>query len=206
MVITEISAQKKKGRYNLFVDNSFYSGIDAETIVKHGLKVGTEIDKDCLEELVVESETRSAFDKLITIISRQLYSKRDIELKLIKYGYNKIAIEQAIKKAEEYGYINDKTYAKIIVDSKKLKSKMEIKNSLFLKGIKQDIIVEQVKDIDEEEETERAMIIAEKYMKNKDSSEKNIAGLYNYLMRRGFNSSSISKVLKRYKIEYYEEG
>ena len=38
MVITEISAQKKKGRYNLFVDNSFYSGIDAETIVK-SLKV-----------------------------------------------------------------------------------------------------------------------------------------------------------------------
>ena len=33
MVITDISAQKKKGRYNLFVDNVFYSGVGEEALI-----------------------------------------------------------------------------------------------------------------------------------------------------------------------------
>ena len=65
MIITEISSQKKKGRYNLFVDGSFYSGVDGETIIKAGLKVGKEVDKQFLEEVILESETRSAFEKLL---------------------------------------------------------------------------------------------------------------------------------------------
>ena len=36
MIITEISPQKHKGRYNLFVDDAFYSGIDDEVIDDSG--------------------------------------------------------------------------------------------------------------------------------------------------------------------------
>ena len=201
MVITEINAQKRKGRYNIFVDGTFYSGLDAETIIKAGLKVGVEIDKEGLEEIVLESETRSAFEKLIGVISRQMYSKKDLETKLFKYGYNKSAIDGAIAKAEEYGYINDELYAKMLVDAKPLKSKMEIKNALFLKGINSNLIAEQTEKISIEEEIERALKIAEKYMKNKEINEKTIAGLYNYLARRGFVSASINKVLRAYKYD-----
>ena len=132
MIITEISAQKRKGRYNLYVDGAFYSGVDAETIVKAGLKVGSEVDKKSLDELIMECEVRSAFDKLIGLISRQMYSKRDLEKKLLDKGYSHECIKKATEKAEEYGYINDELYAKLLVESKTLKSKREIKNSLFL--------------------------------------------------------------------------
>lgn len=201
MLITEINAQKRKGRYNIFVDNSFYSGLDSETIVKYGLKVGLEIDKKKLSELVVESEVRSAFEKVINLISRQMYSKHDLTTKLVKYGYNKEAIEGAIAKAEEYGYINDEMYAKMLVDIKPLKSKMEIKNALFLKGINANIIKNQTESIDVEEEKERALKISGKYVKNKEINEKTIAGLYGYLARRGFSSVAIKHVLKHYKYD-----
>ena len=201
MIITDINAQKRKGRYNIYVDGSFYSGVDAETIVKAGLKVGKEVDKTTLEELVLESEVRSAFEKLLSLISRQMYSKRDLEKKLINYGYSSNCISKAIEKAEEYGYINDELYAKLLVESKTLKSKREIKNSLFLKGISSNIIDEKLEPIDSEEEKQRAIIIAKKYMKNKDVNEKTMAGLYAYLARRGFVSESINHVLRSYKFD-----
>ena len=205
MIITDINPQKRKGRYNLYVDGGFYSGIDAETIVKAGLKTGIEVTKERLEELVIESETRSAFEKLIGIISRQMYSKRDIYQKLLKYGYSDICIQRAIEKAEEYNYIDDKAYAKALVESKPLKSKLEIKNALFIKGIKSVDAEEYLEKISQEEEAERAIVLAKKYMKNREADQKTMAGLYAFLSRRGFGSASVRKVLESYKFDQFED-
>ena len=204
MIITEINQQKKKGRYNLYIDGSFYGGVDAETIVKNGIKVGMEIDQVFLENVIIESETRLAFEKLLNLISRQMYSKKDLELKLFNKGFSKIVVDRAVAKAEEYGYIDDQLYAKLLVESKPLKSKREIKNALFLKGLSSNIIEDKICKIDEEEETSRAKVISEKYIKNKEINEKTMSGLYAYLARRGFNSGSISKVLRMYKYEVEE--
>ena len=204
MVITDIQSQKKKGRYNLFVDGVFYSGIDAETLVKSALKKGSEIEKPRLEELVKSSEARSAFDKAINILSRGEQTKKDIKQKLLKYGYKESIIDEAIKKAEEYGYINDKEYAKMLVKAKSLKSRKEIKYSLYTKGIDRNIVDEVSETISDNEESERAIAVASKYMKNKEVNSKSLAGLYAYLYRKGFMVDSIKRALKEYKIDDFD--
>lgn len=204
MVITDIQSQKKKGRYNLFVDGVFYSGIDAETLVKSALKKGSEIEKPRLEELVKSSEVRSAFDKAINILSRGEQTKKDIKQKLLKYGYKESIIDEAIKKAEEYGYINDKEYAKMLVKAKSLKSRKEIKYSLYTKGVDRNIVDEVSETISDNEESERAIAIASKYMRNKEVNSKSLAGLYAYLYRKGFMVDCIKRALKEYKIDDFE--
>lgn len=205
MIITDINAQRKKGRYNLFVDNVFYSGVGEEAIVKNGLKIGSEITKDELEEVVTESEERSAFEKLISLISKQMYTKFEIKQKLLNYGFNDSVVNSAIKKAEEYGYVNDELYAKLLVDAKKNKSKLEIKFILYKKGINNSIICKETEKIDENQEKENAVKLADKYMKNKEINQKTIAGLYGYLSRKGFISSSVNYALKKYKFDEFEE-
>lgn len=205
MVITEISNQKKKGRYNLFVDGEFYSGIDAEGIVKAGLKVGFETSKEQLDEIIIESEKRSAFAKLIDIISRQMKTKKEIESKLIQYGYNKIAIKLAIKQAEEYGYINDKEYALLLTKAKSNKSRAEIKQALFQKGINSALIKEAVDQISEQDEKKTAGEFAYKYMKNKEVNQKTLSSLYAYLARKGFDSQTINSVLRFFKSDFEGE-
>ena len=152
MIITDISPQKKKGRFNLFVDGEFYSGITAEAIVKNQLKVGDELTKTKLEEIVSESEERAAFEKLITIVSRQMYTKFEIKQKLSKYGFSAESIESAINKAEEYKYVDDELYSKLLVDSKANKSRLEVQSMLIKKGINKDIINKQTECIDKEQE------------------------------------------------------
>ena len=204
MVITDITKQKRKDRYNIFIDGTFYSGIGALELVKAGLKVGTEVDKATLEKVVLESEKRAAFDKALGLLSRQVYSKHDIKNKLVGYGFNFDCIESVLKKLEEYGYINDKEYAKMLVNSKKTKSKLEIKQILFQKGISSHIAEKEVQSIDINEEKRRAKVLAEKYMKNKEVDQKTMSGLYAYLSRKGFSGDSIMACLKFYKYEVEE--
>ena len=205
MIITEISAQKRKSRYNLFVDDYFYSGLDAEAIIKNGLKVGLEINETLLNEIVTESEVRSAFEKLITIISRQMYTKFEIKQKLIKYGYKEHVVELAIKKAEEYGYVNDEMFAKMFVDNKKNKSKLEVKSMLMKKGVSKQIVDNETLIIDLEQEKKSVLILAEKYMKNKEVNQKTMSGLYGFLSRKGFSLESVKFALRKYKFEEFQD-
>ena len=201
MIITEISEQKKKGRYNLFIDDAFYSGIDEEVIVINKLKVGQDLTKEQLEEIVVQSEKRRAFEKLIDMISKKMCCEKEIFDKLIKKGFNSDGIRLAIDLAKDYGYIDDLTYAKSFVQSNKNKSVRELKNKLFLKGVKKSIIEEAVSEISSEDENDNAWILAQKYMKNKSFDKKTFANLYNFLARKGFDNAVCMNVIHKFKID-----
>ena len=134
-----------------------------------------------------------------------MYSKRDVRSKLEKYGFNSSAIELAIKQAEEYGYINDKEYALMLTKSKSNKSKAEIKQALFQKGIASTIIKEATDDISEQEEKNKALELAKKYMKNKEINQKTLASLYAYLSRKGFYGAAVTNALRFFKTDFEEE-
>lgn len=201
MVITDINAQRRKGRYNIYVDGEFYSGLDMETIVKASLKVGSIVDEKKLKELVFESEKRSAFSKASDLLSRQMYSEKDLISKLIKKGYSKEVAKAAASQLSEYKYISDEEYAKLYVESKPLKSKREIKNKLMQKGVSREDIEQATSAISQEDEEKRAFSLAKKYVGNKEIDENALRKLYAFLYRKGFTQESIQKVIRAFKID-----
>jgi regulatory protein len=111
-VITKIEDQKNKKRVNIFVDDAFFCGLLKETAVIFKLKVGKEIDETVLKEAVFSSEVKSAFDKASDYLGLRMHTKKELFNKLLKKGYEKDVIEQAIKKLEEYHYVDDGLFAK----------------------------------------------------------------------------------------------
>ena len=204
MTITEISAQKKKGRYNLFVDDAFYSGIDEEVIVLYGLKVGQQISEENLQNIVNQSEKKRAFKIIVDLISRKDYSEKDLKDKLLKKEININGINLAIEMAKEYGYLDDCTYAKNFVLQYSNKSKRELKNKLFLKGIDRNIIQSIIDEIDEDKEVENALLMAEKYMRNKQTDRKTLSSLYAFLQRKGFDNSTCISIIGKFKHDFDE--
>ena len=119
----------------------------------------------------------------------------------MKKGINVSGINLAIKLAKEYGYINDETFARNFVSQYSNKSKRELKNKLYLKGINKNIIDEVVNDIDPDKEIEVAGRLAEKYMRNKTIDKKSLSNLYSYLLRKGFDNSCCMNIIKKYKCD-----
>ncbi len=197
-IITKIESQKNKSRVNVFVDDSFFCGLNKETAIIFGLKENREIDEDKLKKAIFESEIKSAFEKSLDYLGRRMYSKKELNDKLIQKGYSKEVIEETIKKLEEYRYVDDKLFAKQFVQSNKNLSKRVLQGKLILKGISSDIIPEIIGDRTPESEFELCLTQANKYLKSKEVNDlSSLNKMQASLARKGYDFDTIKKVCKQ---------
>lgn len=190
-IITEVSMQKNKSRANIYLDGVFVCGMELSTILKHGIKVGKEITPDELKSLQRDSDIEKATEKALSLLDRQLYTKKQIKDKLKAKDYEGETIDEVVTKLENYGYISDLGFAKSFITSTKGKSKKELEYALLTKGIKSDVINEAFLDF-ELDDCDVAKTLAEKFMKYKEYTQENKTKLYAYLYRKGFNTESIN--------------
>jgi len=213
--ITSIEPQKKKkDRFNIFVDGKFAFGLDAETLIKSGLRIGQEISAKEIEKLVLESETNKMVEKALRFLSFRPRSERELrnhlQRKVSKYQSVKVSrkaadaidatdtVDTVIQRLQRLGYLNDLEFARWWVEQRqthKPRGRQLIKNELYQKGISQEII-DQVLPEDEESEVERALQTAKKKLRSyknlKPQEFKQKMG--QYLARRGFDWEVIKEV------------
>ena len=194
--ITQLKLQaKNKDRVNVHLDGSFFCGLTAETVVKHGLKIGSEISEQELEDVQFESDKQMAFNKVLNLISKSQKTKKQINDYLKNKSYGQRTMDYVVLKLEEYNYINDAVYVKNYVNFNiNSKGARRLKQELLLKGVNAKIIDEELSKIDSQ--AEAIEHLANKYMKNKEKDQKNYAKLYAYLTRRGFTYDQIAPYLR----------
>ncbi len=198
-VVTKIEEQKNKKRFNIFVDDAFFCGLNKETAILFGLKVGKNVESSELERAIFESEVKSAFEKAIDYISSRMHTKKELSDKLLKKGYTKEVIIEALRKLEDYGYVNDELFAKQFINENNKYSKKILSNKLRQKGIECDIIDKFLSDKGQETEEYLCDKYVQKYLKSKkvnDSASKQ--KLYASIARRGFDFDLIKKTCEKY--------
>ena len=196
-VITKIETQKNKSRVNIFVDGSFFCGLNKETAVIFGLKENKMVDEEKLKIAIFESEVKSAFEKSLDYLGRRMYSKKEIFDKLIQKGYIKEVIEKTIQKLEEYRYVDDNLFAKQYSSSNSKHSKRVLQGKLAQKGVSADIITEVMGERTTESEYDLCLAQAKKYLKSKTVKEPSeIQKMQASLVRKGFDFDTIKKVCR----------
>lgn len=195
--ISSITLQKNKSRANVFLDGEFVCGLNNLTLVKNGLKPGTEITKEKLIKIYNESEIEGAYEKALSLLSRQKYTKKAITDKLKAKGYEAEIIDVVVGKLKEYGYISDTDFATSFVNCNNSKSKRMLEVNLLQKGISREII-KQVLDenITLESEREKCTEATNKYMKNKEMNDSTIKKLKAHLLYKGFSFEDINYCIK----------
>lgn len=196
--ITNITLQKNKSRANVFLNGEFVCGLNNITLVKNGLKIGTVIQKENLLKIYNESEIEGAYEKALSLLSRQKYTKKAIVDKLKAKGYDSEIIENVINKLAEYGYINDEDFAKSFINCNSTKSKHAIEANLMQKGIKREVIKEVLENsTTKESEREKCVLASQKYMKNKILDDSVAKKLKAHLMYKGFMFEDILYAIKQ---------
>ena len=193
-IITKIETQKNKSRVNIFVDDSFFCGLNKETAIIFGLKENKEIDEEKLKTAIFESEVKSAFEKALDYTSRRMHTKKELLDKLVQKGYSQEVVDKAIEKLEDYHYIDDNLFAKQFVQANSHLSKKVLQGKLFQKGISRDIILENISDRTQNDELELCLALAKKYTKTKPiNSYKDLQKMQASLARKGFDFDIIKK-------------
>lgn len=152
--ISAVTPQKKKSsRYNIFLDGHFAFGIEAESLIKHKLKIGLNLTQEKIKEIVKEDKLGNLVNKSLNFLSYRPRSQKEVEdylakkiatLEEVKFSQAKGSslILEVIAKLKKYKYINDYDFAKWWLNSR-LKSnpkgprliEMELRNKNIDKQI-----------------------------------------------------------------------
>ena len=194
----KISFSKGKAdKIHISIDGEYSFTVDADFWFSCGYAGRSEIDEDELEELRLTVENRRAFNKALSLLSVRDHSRKELELKL-RRSANDEAIENALDRIEEMGYINDELYARRLADEllhRKALTPSAVKLELTKRGISREIADSVCENL--EVDTEQALKdLLETKFASKMSDEKSRKRTFNALLRMGYSYSDIRSAMK----------
>ena len=142
------------------------------------------------------------YEKLCRFCDYQERCKYDVSKKCYALKIPKADVPSYIEQLEGSGFLNEKRYVKMFIDSHFTKKKWgaaKIRAALGSKGIKDSQYKDLLKEIDQEDYYATALKLAEKKttsIKSKSPQDHRMK-LMRFLMSKGFESAVIQRVMKK---------
>ncbi|MFH1397883.1 MAG: regulatory protein RecX [Candidatus Omnitrophota bacterium] len=138
------------------------------------------------------------------LLKFRLRSEKEIYQRLKKKDFSQENIQKVITFLKSKDFINDIFFAKAWVDSrvKKPIGCRRLKTELKIKGIKEDIINEQIERVKKDYPQDKIALELAKTKLSKLRSiepQKALARVYGFLIRRGFSPDVVIDVLNKFK-------
>ncbi|MEO4055455.1 recombination regulator RecX [Solibacillus sp. CAU 1738] len=206
-VISRIGRQKNNPeRYNIYLNDQYAFAVDEGTLIKFALTKGKMLEQFEIDEITYEDEIAKAFNKALHFLSFQMRSEYEVKKKLVDAGYGEAVVLEAIRKLETLGFLNDETYSKALLETKKKTAKKgprAIKQDLIKKGIDKSLQEQILSSYTHEEQVEIALQLAEKEVragakKTPSQVKQKISDL---LMRKGYSYTIVNEVLDQIELE-----
>lgn len=214
MKILKITRDKHvKERFYLKIEGMDSLIVSAETIVKYGLAVGKEVDAEYLASLIKEDEKKRAVDASFNLLSYTQRSRKELSGRLKLKKFSQAAIEHALARLTELGYLNDTVFARNLLQIRRAQAKGDelIRFEMKRKGISNDIINETLREnrVSPQAEAELILPMARKKLKLMSKSSKGAAPaqrLMGFLARRGYSVETTRNVLRLLRQELSSES
>lgn len=164
---------------------------------------GSSLTREQYEILVHEILGKRATKRAMHLLEKMDRTEYKLREKLSEGGYPDEAIEDAIGYVKRYHYLDDERYARnyvFLAQDRKSRKKLSIE--LYQRGIKKELIdriLEEEYDADEEKQI--CQLLEKRGFDPKTCSEKKRQKLYQFLLRRGFQSSDICKVMRMISLD-----
>lgn len=193
MVIEKIIV--KKTDTILLADGVEYR-IDADCIPLFHLHAGSELDDATLADLLTQSELLLCKKYLYDQIERYSKTEKGYREKLYQKGFGKNAVNHALAKAKELGYIDDGAFAQRYYERyKDKKGVIRIKNELKAKGIS-PVHLEFLKE--EKSDDDSIFLLVEKFMRRRERTPEERVRAMRHLASKGFSYDEIVRAVNRY--------
>ena len=203
----KLTAKPGKGeKIHLSLDGEYIATVNADYWFTCGIKSGSEVSPEQLEELLAESARRKMMNKALDLLSMRDYSRRELSDKLVTKAWEKKerkdmdlgSLKQQASdicdRLEELGLLNEERFARSYVDElirRKHLSKSGLKTALIQKGVQRDIIETVLEEVEVDPVEQVRELLATKF-KNRDfSDEKQKTRTVNALLRLGYRYNEI---------------
>ena len=142
-------------------------------------------------------DANAAFKKIVDLVNASDKSELQIRSRLSDKGFDEISIDEAVNRAKNYGFIDDRRYASVLIRSR-------ISQGKGIAGIERELHSHNIEPIDvegwpdeyftsDEDELERAL----SYLDRKPPRSKNLRdGAFRKLVQKGYSTSIASSAAR----------
>lgn len=205
-VITKVSTQKRKGRYNIFLDDQYAFSVSEKTLTEYRLFKGIELDDDQIKKIKQADLDSKATELAMSFLSYQPRSMKEVSDYLEKHEIAPEAISNALQTLNELGYVDDKSYSELFIKNNLQVGKegpKSIKQKLSRKGVDPLVIEDALSEFDNSDWqdagirlihslTHQTGKLASREIKRKASTK---------LLSHGFSSDMTNEIVEQLDLE-----
>lgn len=190
-----------KGKYRTTFDTGEKCVLYRGEAVRFSISEGAFISEQQFETLINEVVGKRAKKRALHLLEQMDRSERKLREKLEQGGYPQCCIDDAIEYVKVFHYLDDHRFASTYVRyHQNSLSRQQLSQKLMAKGIGRDDIARALEEEYSADEDEHIIKLLSKKHYDPDSCDDGeFRRIYQYIMRRGFKSGSILRIMKNYE-------
>jgi regulatory protein len=198
--VTRVSPQQATAeRMNIYLDGRYAFSMSVRALSEHPVSVGDHLSPADIERLRNADEPDRAVTTALNLLTHRGRSERELRQRLRQKGYTSTAIDEAIRRVVEWGYLNDEQFAASWVEQRssgRPRSRRALAHELREKGVDRQIIETTIEEADIDELADARRLGADKWRKEgaqeSDRRRQRTAG---FLARRGYSWQIAKQVI-----------
>ncbi|KRM94920.1 recombination regulator RecX [Liquorilactobacillus aquaticus DSM 21051] len=199
MKITKIQLQKRKKRFNIYLNDKYSFSISEDVLVKYHLFKGQELKTEQIENLSNADEIAKAHSKALNYLSSQLRTEKEITDYLKKHLISPEKIPHVIEKLRYEKLVDDEKYAESYIRTMMKTSDKGfkvIRNNLRAKGVVEKDIEQAASEYNSSYMIAKGIALTEKYEKqySRYPFNKKIQKIKQRFLSKGFSTDEIRAI------------
>lgn len=198
MVVTKTEAVTKT-KYKVYIDGKFAFVLYKGELSRYRVTAGEEIEREVYDRIRTEVILKRAKLRALHLLNDMGRTEHQLRQKLKSSDYPEDIVEQAVSYVKSFGYINDESYARsFIISRKEKKSRKELYAQLLTKGIGKEVLQTVFEECYEEDDAVKAIteILRKKGYAPEEADWKETRKIMGYLTRKGFSYEDIRQVIQ----------
>ena len=198
MQITDIKSVSKT-KFKVYLDGQFAFTLYKGELFRYRIQEDGELSEEVYQEIREKVVLKRAKLRAMHLLNDMDRTESQLRIKLLNGDYPADIVDEAIAYVKSFGYINDESYIRRFIESKKnSKSKKEIYALLMKKGVDMEQVQEILSEYYGAEDSLNAIrdLLRKKRYDPKSATDQEMRKIYGYLARKGFGYEDIRQVIQ----------
>lgn len=198
MQITDIKSVGKT-QFKVYLDGQFAFTLYKGELFRYRIQEDSELSEEIYQEIREKVILKRAKLRAMHLLNDMDRTENQLRTKLLNGDYPADIVDAAIAYVKSFGYINDESYIRRFIESKRnSKSKKEIYALLMKKGVDMEQVQEILSEYYSTEDSLNAIrdLLRKKRYDPKRATDQETRKIYGYLARKGFGYEDIRQVIQ----------
>mgnify|MGYP004519414253 FL=1 len=198
MQITDIKSVSKT-KFKVYLDGQFAFTLYKGELFRYRIQEDGELSEEVYQEIREKVVLKRAKLRAMHLLNDMDRTESQLRTKLLNGDYPADIVDEAIAYVKSFGYINDESYIRRFIESKRnSKSKKEIYALLMKKGVDMEQMQEILSEYYSAEDSLNAIrdLLRKKRYDPKSATDQEMRKIYGYLARKGFGYEDIRQVIQ----------